>query len=365
MNKKKVLFIINGLGLGNSTRCSAIIHEMYLLKYQIDVVTSSNGLNYFRATNEVTNLFSFKPLLYGKVKGKLSILYTLLMVPKLLMIFIENCFLFRLILKKTNYSAVVFDSDYTAFFALWKRPRPLLIALNNAIVVVQECKKISKLPQSIRLQYWLEKMDCWYHNVVPDLVICPRFSNKIGSQYKKIKYTLPIVRSGLYGKSERETLNNILVMLSGSQFGSETYFLNKLNISSNIKINVIGKSGLSSQQIIFYDKIYNNQNLLNSADLLVINAGFSAISEALVLRVPAVIIPIENHAEQYINSILFEKLGLGLVATQENAHEKIIEVLSNYPKYLEAHKNFNISANGTKEALQIIEESLNSKQAKL
>lgn len=372
MHKKSVLFIVNGLGLGNSTRCAAIIHELFKLGYHIDVLTSANGLNYFEKPTEVSQLFSFQALLYGKTNGKLSILKTILAIPKLFIIFVKNCWQLKSILKKNPYDAIVFDSDYTVASLLlrWQRPRPLLIAVNNAQVIVNECKKLTQWPKNILLQYWIEKLDCWFHYIVPDLIICPTFGynpnfNK-NTQFRsdKTKVIPPIVRSGLISRPKSQTPTNILVMLSGSQFGSKLDFLNRLNINT-LKISVIGKDGESNEQLRFYGKFYNNQDLINTADILVINAGFSAVSEAIALRIPAVVIPIEYHAEQYINSFLFEKSGLGLIATEENAHEKIIEILYNFKKYKKIHEDLNAPTNGAQMASSLIEDRIRSQRSHL
>ena len=40
---KKVLFLINGLGLGNSTRCFAIIERLFQLDTDVSIITSGNG----------------------------------------------------------------------------------------------------------------------------------------------------------------------------------------------------------------------------------------------------------------------------------------------------------------------------------
>lgn len=346
MENKKLLCIINGLGLGNSTRCSAIIHELFISGYRIDVVSSGNGLNYFSKSDEINKLFSFQALLYGKANGKLSVLKTLLMLPKLAVLFIKNCFYLQSLLKNTDYAAIVFDSDYSVASISWRRRRPLLIGINNAGIIVGECKKMPDLPRKIRMQYWIEKMDYWFHNLVPDIVICPVFKNNNQIKHSRIKYTSPIIRSGLISKPNSPPVENILVMLSGSQFGSDIYFLNRLRVIDGLTINVIGKQGESSKAVGFYGKVYDNRSLINAADMLVINAGFSAISEAIVLKKPAIVIPIENHAEQYINSLLFEKSGLGLLATQENAHEKITEMLSDFEKYRTAHHNFDAPGDG-------------------
>ena len=362
MKNKRLLFIINGLGLGNSTRCSAIIHELYTSGYRIDVVSSANGLSYFSNSAEVEGLFSFQSLLYGKANGKLSILKTLLTLPKLSLLFFKNCIYLQSLLKKTKYAAIVFDSDYSVASLFWRRDRPLLIATNNAGIIVEECKNLTELPRKIRMQYWVEKLDDWFHNIVPDIVICPVFKKNDKSLHSRIKYTSPIIRSGLDIKPAGQNLENILIMLSGSQFGSDIDFIKKLPDLPNISIKVIGKLGESNNAVSFFGKVYDNRSLINAADVLVINAGFSAISEAIVLKKPAVVMAIENHAEQYINSLLFEQHGLGLLATQENAHEKITQMLTDFEKYKKAHGQFDAPADGSISAAAFIHEAIESRK---
>jgi hypothetical protein len=41
------LFLVNGLGLGNSTRCHAVMQELAEGGCRLHVLTSGNGFNYF------------------------------------------------------------------------------------------------------------------------------------------------------------------------------------------------------------------------------------------------------------------------------------------------------------------------------
>jgi len=43
----RILFLVNGLGLGNSTRCHAVIEQLLTAGSDIEVVTSDNGLWFF------------------------------------------------------------------------------------------------------------------------------------------------------------------------------------------------------------------------------------------------------------------------------------------------------------------------------
>ena len=45
---KKAIILINGLGLGNSTRCDVLIDWLDSKKFSIFIFTSGNGIEYFK-----------------------------------------------------------------------------------------------------------------------------------------------------------------------------------------------------------------------------------------------------------------------------------------------------------------------------
>ena len=68
--RQKVLFVVNGLGLGNSTRCYAIIEHLHRAGVEIHVLTSGNGLFFFEDKPAVTSLaardgFQYGPYVYS------------------------------------------------------------------------------------------------------------------------------------------------------------------------------------------------------------------------------------------------------------------------------------------------------------
>jgi UDP:flavonoid glycosyltransferase YjiC (YdhE family) len=70
----------------------------------------------------------------------------------------------------------------------------------------------------------------------------------------------------------------------------------------------------------------NNIALLASADALVINGGYSAVSEAFVLGKPVFVVPVPGHAEQFVNACLVRDLGLGFVATETNVLDQLLSM---------------------------------------
>ena len=350
---KKILFIVNGLGLGNSTRCDSIIQPLVKRGYGIDVLTSGNGVQYFRQCPYVSNIHELRSLYYGSKNGKLSVWKTFLAVPDFFKIFISNINFVKILIVQNKYRAVVIDSDYTLLW-LKRSLRIPIIALNNADVVIQECKKLPSLPKSIQMQYLIEKCDSWFHQKVPHLVLSPALlpQNDNGGP---VRHFAPFIREGFQPRPLSLELKRILVMLSGSRFGSSTRFLEPLTHQQNIRIDVIGRAGVSQGSILYHGKTFSNKHLIDEADMMVINGGFSAVSEAVVLRKPVIVIPVENHAEQFINVRTVEQAGLGLVATEKNAMDKIREMISYFPQFVQAHRQFNCRLDGAQEAAKAID----------
>ena len=73
----RALFLVNGLGLGNSTRCHAIIERLHSRRVVVDVITAANGLWYFEGRPEIDSLNEMEALTYGQRGGRLSVIKTL------------------------------------------------------------------------------------------------------------------------------------------------------------------------------------------------------------------------------------------------------------------------------------------------
>ena len=74
---KKILFLVNGLGLGNSIRIYSIIQRLKKENAQLYVVTSGNGKWFFNNLKEIKELFHINEIHYGAKNDKISITNTL------------------------------------------------------------------------------------------------------------------------------------------------------------------------------------------------------------------------------------------------------------------------------------------------
>jgi uncharacterized protein (TIGR00661 family) len=359
---KNILFIVNGLGMGNSTRCHSIIERLRHNGFNLDVITSGNGIEYFRNIEEVSNLFEFQSLNYTKGKdGNISALATLFSIPVHLFTLLKNITLLNKIIKKNKFKAIIIDSDYSLLFLKWKVKIPVF-ALNNAHIIVDECKSLSKIPPDIKNQLLIEQLDNLFHQLIPDYVVSPSMK-KIRNK-KHIYNFPPFVRKQIYN-NENKTIKKLsklkcLIMLSGSSFGSETSFINKISNEKISLINVVGRQGVSAKNIKYHGKIKKNYNMILKADILIINAGFSAVSEAYVRGIPSIIIPVKNHAEQFINAKIFEELNLGYCANEESVSKKLNDLIKNYNKIKENHILNNQKNVGADAAALFIENKINN-----
>ncbi|HSI15237.1 MAG TPA: glycosyltransferase family protein [Chthoniobacter sp.] len=324
-----LLFIINGLGMGNSTRCHAIIEHLAERGLQVHVLTSGNGLTFFDGRHEVASLTPTQALTYSGNQGRISGWKTMGSLDTLLRLNRTKERDVESFLQRQAVDVVVTDSEYSAAPA-HRRGIPVL-GLNNSDVVVTEYLRRRGKPAAIRSQFWcFEFMDYLFHRQRCDLVVSPSpMQGRL--RHARIRRVGLIVRRAVRelaaaGRCDfplpRE-LKRVVFMLSGSTFASEISFGQG---DFPFHIDVVGRSGDNIGNVTFHGRLMDNARFLAQADALVINGGFSAVSEALALNKPTFVIPLQNHAEQYVNAHLVRDLGRGYVVRAEEVIDKLLQL---------------------------------------
>jgi UDP:flavonoid glycosyltransferase YjiC (YdhE family) len=147
----------------------------------------------------------------------------------------------------------------------------------------------------------------------------------------------------------------VVVMLSGSVFGSPVALGRR---RPGLAIDVVGRlapsGGAVPEGVFYHGKIRDSLTLMRDADLVVVNGGFSAISEALFLRKPMVVIPVPRHAEQWANGEGIRRLGLGIVATEEGLEAAIDAALRRIGEFRAAFNALPALTNGAERAAELI-----------
>jgi UDP:flavonoid glycosyltransferase YjiC (YdhE family) len=324
-----VLFIINGFGMGNSTRCHAIIEQLAERGLQVHVLTSGNGLTFFDGRREVASLTPTQPLFYSGSDGHISGWKTIRSLDTLVRLNRAKEQEVESFLRRQPLDVVITDSEYSAAPA--HRRRIPVLGLNNSDVVVTEYLRRGDKPAAIRSQFWcFEFMDYLFHRQRCDLVVSPSpLPRRL--RHSRIRRVGLIVRRAvreLAATARRDfprprEIKRVVFMLSGSAFASEVSFGRG---DFPFHIDVVGRSGENVGNVTFHGRLMENGRLLALADALVINGGFSAVSEALALNKPTLVMPLQNHAEQYVNAHLLRDLGRGYVVDAAEVIEKLLQL---------------------------------------
>lgn len=67
INKNSVLFVVSGVGLGNSTRCLSVIEVLSSKGIQCDVATFGIGMEFFKDRKLIRELIALEPIRYRKL----------------------------------------------------------------------------------------------------------------------------------------------------------------------------------------------------------------------------------------------------------------------------------------------------------
>ena len=333
---KKILFLINGLGLGNSVRIYSIMQRLNLKNTEMSVITSGNGKWFFKNLNIVKELYFINEIYYGSKNDKISVSNTFLSIFKTIQNIKKNSNTINKIIDKEKPDVIVTDSVY----------------------MYPGVKKFKNKPKSIYGQYYfIEQLDYLYHKIIPDRIISPCFLTediKKNNLRKKIIRVGPIVRLDLKKRLKRK-LRRGAIMLSGSNFGVN---VNLKNENLEYDLDVIGRSeplGWKPRKgIIFHGKINNNISLLNNIDFCVVNGGYSALSELFWAKIPMIVVPVPNHSEQWTNAKQIVSAGCGILGHENTYEDLIIELNKNYEKYESNYDALKINDDGADEAAKII-----------
>jgi UDP-N-acetylglucosamine:LPS N-acetylglucosamine transferase len=228
---------------------------------------------------------------------------------------------------------VVSDSIYT--FRAVRRAGLPLAAINNADMVARGIARYRDWPAAVLPQFLcVELGDYLYHRLIPELIISPRLDPADTAATAPYQAVGPIVRKEFRPMAENSGQpERVVIMLSGSAFGSPVRLPRRcVGAGNGPRIDVVGRpappDGIAPPGVSYHGKLRDCCALLSEADLLVVNGGCSAVSEALVLRKPSVVLPVPRHAEQWVNSRIVRSLGVGMSATELELEDAIDAALS-------------------------------------
>jgi UDP:flavonoid glycosyltransferase YjiC (YdhE family) len=324
------LFIINGLGLGNSTRCLAVIEQLAAAGCRIHVLTSGNGLSFFRGHPNIESLTAMESFYYSRGRSGISGWSTLKSVVSLAKVARSKWRDLEKLLFSVKPDVAIVDSEYV--IGPLRRRRIPILAINNSEVVVTEYLKHRRVARGVGSHFWfVEFMDYLFHRIFCDMVLSP-FPLPRPTRHPKFRRIGLIVRAEVRRQSvmaaslpriSPRQIRTAVFMLSGSIHASEIDFGRR---EFPFAVEIVGRSGVSRGNVTFHGRLLDNLALLERADVFVINGGYSALSEAFAFRKPAFVIPVPGHAEQFVNARLAAELGVGFVAHEGDVLDRLMEM---------------------------------------
>jgi uncharacterized protein (TIGR00661 family) len=361
----RALFLVNGLGLGNSTRCHAIIQRLLERGAEVQVITSGNGKWYFDGHKDTGTVHGIEAFYYASVNGRISIPRTLLAIPEFRRIAKRNAKTIDGVLDTFKPDVTLTDSVYTTA-PMKKRGIPI-VALNNADVVHKSYRMFDGRPRSTALQFYcIEEMDYLYHRARVDMVLSPILDERIPEVGGNVKRIGPIVRRGYESDVNPGPVKRVLVMLSGSRFGSPVALK---DTNYPFHIDVVGREApkdlVLPPNVVFHGRLKDNADIVRGADLVLVNGGFSAVSEAFALRKPMVILPIPNHAEQWVNGKTIERLGVGFMAHEDEIETAMLRAIGKIDDLRGAYERLPPLRDGAREAVTHIEQLVGGRKERL
>ncbi len=321
------LFVINGLGLGNSTRCHAVMEYLAEAGCALHVLSSGNGLTYFQDQPGVTSVTAMDSFFYPGRREAVNGWSLLGSLGVLAQVARRKRAALARLLDAVRPDVGVIDSEY-AIGPLRRRGVPV-IGLNTSEVVVTEYLRRARRQPGIGSQFWfVEYADYLFHRYACDLVVSP-FPLRTPTRHPRFRRVGLIVRRAVREEALRAVhgafptpgqLRTVVFMLSGSVHASRIAFDGR---EFPFAIEVVGRSGDSRDGVTFHGRRLDNAGVLARADALVINGGYSALSEAFALRKPTFVVPVPGHAEQFVNACLAEDLGLGFRVTADTVLDRL------------------------------------------
>ena len=153
---KKVIFLIGGVGLGNSTRCHKLIEWLNNLNYSIVIMSSGNGIEYFSNKSNY-EIIKIDQIEYEKNNNKLSIIKSLLKIRLLYKIVKKNSKIINTKIAILNPDLIISDSVYFIPDKNFKKKNT--VALNNANLVLKYFFRLKNKPLKILPQLFIELID--------------------------------------------------------------------------------------------------------------------------------------------------------------------------------------------------------------
>lgn len=317
-----IVYTINGEGMGHATRASVVIE--YLKKRGHTVFLFASGslpLMYLREKfGEVTEVTGLH-MVYQE--NSVKRLQTGLKALSKMKSFKADIAIMRSALQKNPPDIVITDFDFHGGIAarMFKVP---LVSIDNIQFIT---KSKFYIPSEDYIDYELNYLIAKFMVPRADHFFITTFSKPEAMKRvdaSRVSFVPPLLRSSVL-ETKPMVGTEILVYQTSTSYKALTSILEGID-ESFILYNV--SQPAQSQNI--RSKAFSEAEFIRdlaSAKAVIVNGGFTVITESLYFKKPILSVPIRNHFEQRLNALLLEKEGLG-VGVKYLSKKVIIDFLS-------------------------------------
>lgn len=333
-----ILYTLSGFGFGHAIRSKVVIETLKKMGHFVKIATYGQGIDYLKKIFP-EDVVEIKGLKHHFLAGQLFATGTFLAgLEKSPSIFAKNFPILRKIIKNFQIDVVFNDFEPSARWLARVLDIPLVTIDNQFISHL--CR--IKVPLKFFLEFltirtlisFLYPWGDWRFilSLVPELTPTKK-------SYSPNTFIIPpILRKEIFElKPKKEDF--ILVYQTVPIYKKQLFKVFR-KLKENFICYNLGKPSKTRNIILknFSEKEFLND--LSRAKAVILNGGFTLMSEAIYLKKPLFSIPIKGDFEQILNGLLLEKSGYGMFCKKFNEKnlENFLKNLSFYEEKLKKYQ---------------------------
>lgn len=294
----KIWYSVAGEGMGHAIRSETIISEL-VKDHDVLITSADKAYHYLQTKFPNVYMITSHSFVYrnNRVAPVLSLLRWLWQLPKQAICYFKTVLP---LVRKFKPDVIVSDLESHAFYAARK--------LNVPCVSVDNNHSLTRTKHGMRLRWYLRFV---WHVLYPKatktiiLSIVPAKGTDTSVSIvdpilrKKVTTLVPSTMSHVLVYQTTDTNTALIPVLQSSKREFRVYGMNRGNQKQgNVQFKTFNESQFLSD--------------LASCEYVIINGGFTVLSEALFLKKPIISITIHGQDEQELNAYLINKHNLGM-----------------------------------------------------
>lgn len=326
----KLIYAVAGEGMGHATRSKAVL-EILTKKYDVTVFAGDRAYPYLKKYFKNVVYTSSMRIVYhkNKVLGIPTMLFNMFRFPFHLYHFLK---MLKIMICTKEKIVCINDFVPMASYAALLSNTPM-ITIDNPHIITETKLKLNASIEVLQSKTVIKLFVPLAKSYLITTFFFPKVKNK------KAKLIPPILRKEI--RSLTATKKEHILVYQTSQ--TNTLLLKALK-DLQIPFMVYGFHKEKKEDNLHFKKEKDFFKDLASAKAVIVNGGFSVITESIYLKKPILCIPIQHQFEQVLNAQEVEKAGFGLYRKEANKKviEEFINNLQTYEKNLRRnHLNYN------------------------